>query len=377
MANFGSSEFSRKQLLQAMGLTVGGLALGGSLASCATDSGGGTTGGSTPGGGGGSSEGLTIVATGGAFEEALTEFFYEPFTKETGIPITPVVAAADQWPRLKVLVEAGQSEWDIVTAQAFDLFTHADLVDPMTAADVPNAEKLGQPGTLFQNGLFRTHGAYVLVYNTEVFPGDTGPKSWADFWDTKKFPGPRGMANDGNHQNPIIAALQADGVAKEDLLPLDLDRGFAKLDELRDDIAVWWTSGDQGQQILRDREVVMTMLFSGRSLSLIKEGQPLNIVWDGAPNDVPYWAITRGTPRRANALKFIDWWMTRPEAHVEFMKRVNYVTANKEAISMLDGVDRTNAELAVSDRVARVNTTEWMAKNAGMINDRWNAWFAA
>ena len=38
----------------------------------------------------------------------------------------------------------------------------------------------------------------------------------------------------------IPAALVADGVPKDKLYPLDLDRAFKKLDEIKPHIKVWW-----------------------------------------------------------------------------------------------------------------------------------------
>ena len=35
----------------------------------------------------------------------------------------------------------------------------------------------------------------VLAYNTDVYPGDSGPKTWADFFDVEKFPGRRALRN--------------------------------------------------------------------------------------------------------------------------------------------------------------------------------------
>ena len=61
-------------------------------------------------------------------------------------------------------------------------------------------------------------------------------------------------------KNPIDTleiALMADGVAPKDLYPLDLDRAFRKLDEIKDHIAVWWTGGAQSTQLLESGEVDM------------------------------------------------------------------------------------------------------------------------
>jgi spermidine/putrescine-binding protein len=75
----------------------------------------------------------------------------------------------------------------------------------------------------------------VIAYRPDAFPNGT-PKSWADFWDVKKFPGPRSLRN--HPVDNLEAALMADGVAPEKIYPIDIDRAFRKLDEIHKNIAV-------------------------------------------------------------------------------------------------------------------------------------------
>jgi len=55
----------------------------------------------------------------------------------------------------------------------------------------------------------------------------------------------------------IEQALMADGVQTAGVYPCDLDRAFAALDRLKPDVAVWWTSGAQLEQLLTSGEVDM------------------------------------------------------------------------------------------------------------------------
>ena len=57
-------------------------------------------------------------------------------------------------------------------------------------------------------------------------------------------------------RKPPIALL-ADGVPADKLYPIDMDRAFHKLDEIKPHITVWWTTGAQPAQLLLDKEVVM------------------------------------------------------------------------------------------------------------------------
>ena len=60
----------------------------------------------------------------------------------------------------------------------------------------------------------------------------------------------------------------ADGVPPAEVYdvlgtPEGVDRAFAKLDTIKDDM-VWWEAGAQPPQLLADGEVAMTTAFNGR-----------------------------------------------------------------------------------------------------------------
>ncbi|KAG1702901.1 NAD-dependent protein deacetylase [Nymphon striatum] len=93
-----------------------------------------------------------------------------------------------------------------------------------------------------------------------------GPKTMADFFDTAKFPGKRGLRK-GAKVN-LEFALIADGVAAADVYsvletPEGVDRAFAKLDTIKGDV-VWWEAGAQPPQMLADGEVALTTAYNGR-----------------------------------------------------------------------------------------------------------------
>src|SRR3712207_9585689 len=88
----------------------------------------------------------------------------------------------------------------------------------------------------------------ILAYNTEQIEGT--PNNWVDLFDTRKFPGRRGLRKDPSET--LEVALLGDGVPPENLYPLDVDRALNKLDTIKDRI-VWWETGTQLQQQLADR----------------------------------------------------------------------------------------------------------------------------
>jgi len=74
----------------------------------------------------------------------------------------------------------------------------------------------------------------------------------ADFFNTKKFPGKRGLRK--SPKANLEMALVADGVAAADVYDVlatseGVDRAFAKLDSIKDSV-VWWESGAQPPQLV-------------------------------------------------------------------------------------------------------------------------------
>ncbi len=322
---------------------------------------------------------LVVVATGGTFEQAMREHFYDPFSKATGVRVNPVAATvSEQWTKVKAMYAAGNVEWDIVSTYPYDLVSQRELLyDLGDCKSLPNVVAQGVPGTCARFGILRTIGGGVIAYSTKAFARDRAPRSWADFWDVKRFPGPRALPNAGSPWWVLSAALMADGVAPERLFPLDVDRAFRKLDEIKPHVKVWWRTGDQSQQMIRDGDVVMAMMWSGRALSLKNDGVPLDVEWNQAIKDVAFWGVLKKAKNVNAALAFLNYFMDRPEAHLAFSRKIVYDTANRRALELLPEPERPAR--ATFERNWR-NMVEiddaWVGANRAAVLERWNAWLA-
>ena len=101
-----------------------------------------------------------------------------------------------------------------------------------------------------------------MAYNADKLK--TAPTSWADFWDTKKFPGKRGLRKGAKYT--LEFALMADGVAREDVYPLletdeGVDRAFDKMDGIRSGLQLW-SSGREPVRMLNSGDVAMSMIWA-------------------------------------------------------------------------------------------------------------------
>ena len=112
----------------------------------------------------------------------------------------------------------------------------------------------------------------MIAYNTKTLGGGKHPRGWAEFWDAKAKPAHRAMQMKafGN----LEIALVADGVAKDKLYPVDIERAFKKLDQLKPNIDVWPTSYDQPIRLLTDGKVDVAPVWNARASAAAAAGAP-------------------------------------------------------------------------------------------------------
>lgn len=322
-----------------------------------------------------------VIASGsGAAGKAMDELFFQPFTKETGITVTAVDGSgSDAHARFQAMVQVNAIEWDIIylsreLALSSEFKPHFEDLGKNCEA-LPNVGADGVEGSCVEGAAVAwDQGGLVLTYDERAFP-EGGPSNWTEFWDVKKFPGPRSLPNGYSPWEVLTAALIADSVPREKLFPLDLDRAFQKLDELKPNIAAWWTSGDQSQQLFRSREVAASAIWNGRASRLREEGVPVRFTWDGASYEGQTYCIIKGGPNPLAAKALLNFMYTRPEAHAAFMKKMFYAVPNKNAVALLDP-EFASTLVTASDNLSKVvkMDPDWLAANRAAVIERWTTW---
>ena len=144
----------------------------------------------------------------------------------------------------------------------------------------------------------------------------------------KKFPGRRALRN--HPFATLEAALMADGVAPDKLYPIDVDRAFKKLEEIKPHITVWWTSGAQSAQLLNDGEVDMVMAWNGRVSALTKEGAKVAFTYNQGILQSTSLCILKDAPNLATAVKFLNE-AVDPVHQANLPLHIDYGPANPKA----------------------------------------------
>lgn len=243
---------------------------------------------------------VTFVGWGGYGQDQMRVHWTDPFTEKTGIPV--VQDGPTDYGKLKAMVDAGNVVWDVVDVEgSFAYKAGAEgLLEPLDYS-VIDASRV-DPAYVFEYGIGSLTWSWVIGYNRDAL-GGAEPQTWADFFDTKKYPGGRAVTK-WFAPGMLEAALLADGVAPENLYPLDLDRAFAKFDTIKDDI-VWWSSAAESQQQLTSGEAVVGMLWSGRAAVMAREPFA-GVSWHQNLVTADFVVVPKGTKNKAAAMQLIN-----------------------------------------------------------------------
>lgn len=309
-------------------------------------------------------EEITFVSQGGAYQEAQTKAILDPVAELLGITINQD-SSPDAWPVIKTQTATGTPIWDVIDTPTKDCIRGGEqgMIEKLDFSKIPNAEPMPAEYKSPYSVAYEFYSS-VLAYNKDKF-GDNPPQSWADFWDVEKFPGTRALRN--HPLATLEAALLADGVPADKMYPLDVDRAFRKLEEIKPHIAVWWTSGAQSAQLLADGEVDMEMAWNGRVTAVAKEGAPIGYTFNEGFLQYTSLCILKGAPNLETAVKFINAAMT-PEIQANFPTYIDYGPGNPEAYKTGKISPERAAELPSSpENAARqlLLSDEWWSSEAG------------
>ncbi len=273
---------------------------------------------------------VTIASWGGSYQEAQSKALFEPAAAATGVEVIQETYGGMSDVRLQV--RTGAVTYDIVVSGSGSAARAAaeGLLEPLDYDVIDVSD--------FYDGLYTEYCvggdvfSTVFAWNTETF-GEEGPQSWADFWDVEKFPGTR--AYRGKVAGALEPALMADGVPPEEVYEVlsteeGIERALDKIRELKPHIAVFWSSGAQHAQLMKDGEVDMTTGWNGRFDNAAADGAKVDYSFNQALLDYDCFAIPKGAPNKETAMQFLAE-ISKPEYQANLPKYITYGPTNKAA----------------------------------------------
>lgn len=323
-------------------------------------------------------EPVVFASYGGVWADTIKEVCGVPFEKETGIPVR-MVATDNSIAQIRIQQMTRNVQWDIAPTEgdAVIIATENDWLEPLDWSYIDPENKIADVGRM-PTAIGAVAYSVAIAYRTDKVPSGKTFTGWKDFWNVEEFPGPRSLRN--TPVENLEFALIADGVETGKVYDVlatkeGMDRAFKKMDEIKEHITVWWSSGQQPPQMLATGNVYYATTFNGRVAPLQADGVPVDIAWNGAAIEMSNYSIQKNAKNKEGALKFIKFCWNNPERLAQIAKKLPYSSFNEEMYEYLDP-EYAKKLPTHPDNVSKQfhYNAEFWAKNRKAIQARWDRW---
>ncbi len=325
---------------------------------------------------------LTMASFGGAYTRSQMLAYVEPYRElqERWVTVEDFNGGLDE---IRAQVRSANPKWDVVVLELPDAIAGCaegllEPIDPAMLVPAPD----GTPATddffevaLQPCGIGSDIFATVIAFDERRYA--TPPTTLADFFDVDRFPGRRALQ--ARPQVNLEWALIADGVAPSDVYDVlateaGLQRAFAELDRIRDQI-VWWTEGDEPPQLLASGAVAMSSAWNGRIFAEVEaRGAPLGTIWEHQVWNMDVWGIPKGAINRAEAMAFVTF-ATSAERMAAQADLIAYGPARRSAAALVAADVQPFLPTAEGRRNGAIRIDHaWWAERQAVIQARFDAW---
>ncbi len=272
---------------------------------------------------------LVVTSFGGAWQSAQSKAMFEPFSQAHDVE----VMEREYEGQYALIEEKGAAgEWDVIDVEAAELLRGASegLYEEIDYSLIDE--------TVLLDSAVHPYGVGLMTYSI-VFGYDPAhrsedgeaPRTWADFWDLERFPGKRALPT--NPQWVFEIALLADGVAPEELYPIDVERALSLLDRIREAV-VTFEDLSQPAEMIANGEAALAVGTNGRLLAARDEGKPIAISWASPIVSLDYFVIPRGSKNKDLAQQLVAY-AVGEEAQAAFPQYIDYGPVNELAMKHL------------------------------------------
>jgi putative spermidine/putrescine transport system substrate-binding protein len=304
---------------------------------------------------------IRMIEAGGLSGDSIEAGYVRPFTARTGVrvvrenpnPLGKLRAMVESRSITAVLYELGSLSAAIADA--------AGLIEPLDWAAI-------DANPMFDEAKLPHAFGYQYYSTLMAWRADAKPlQNWAQFWDTRTFPGKRSLPDNFTLALPI--ALLADGVKPDELYPLDLNRAFRSLDRIKGSVSVWWSAGAQPPQLLKDNEVQYAASYSGR----VTGQDGINLSFAQGLLDLAYFVVPKGAnpAEKAVAMQLLHE-MSVAENQAKAAEVISYTGPSPRLDSLLPQARlREFPTVKANKDVQVLGNPGWWAQNRDMTERRW------
>ncbi len=313
---------------------------------------------------------LTVAMYGGNWGDAFRSCVAEPFTKATGIAVTPEIGTSTTTlAKLQQQKAAPAIDVAWMDGGISELAYQAGVVDNLDPSAIPNLKNV-MPKAIYRSGgiSYAVGSGYYslgLTYSTKEVR--QAPTSWKDMW-KPEYAGAVAVPSPANSSGVPFVMFMAK-VWRVD--PANLAPIYARLAAL--DTALFFDSSGAATNAFQSGEAVIGAHFNVGAWDLIDKGVPIGFVVpkEGAWATDARLHLVKGSRNKLAAEKFIDTALT-PQAATCLATKL-YLGPAVQGVKVPADVAR-KLPWGVNGSVDSLSLFDWSVINArrAEITDAWN-----
>lgn len=305
---------------------------------------------------------LHMMNSGGEFGDAVDKCVNEPLLKEKGIKV--ITETPGGFAKMAAQAKSGvitNVTSDGATGDMYRLKAEG-LIEPIDWAKV-------NPDPMFDEaknpyGFGQSYYSTIMAWRSDA----KAPANFVDFFDTDRFPGKRALADYPDYT--LAFAAMGDGATVEEVQKgIDLDRAFKTLRRIKKDV-IWWQSGAQPAQLLKDNEAQYAIAWSGRVVG--QEG--VSSTFNQGMLDISWFVAAKGMSDEQRDLLY-TWFheLTVAEKQLCMVKLIPYPGPSPKLEGMVDpATAKMFPTYADNKKVEWLINGQWWFDHAAEIEKRWN-----
>jgi len=305
---------------------------------------------------------LHVMNSGGEYGDSLQKCVNEPLLASKGIKV--IQEAPGGFAKLQAQAKSGVITNTVSDAPTGDMFRGVaeGILEPIDWAKL-NPEPMFDEAK-HEYGFGASYFSTIMAHRSDA----KAPSNFAEFFDTENFPGTRALPDYPEFVLPFAA--MGDGMTMEEISKgVDLDRAFKTLERIKGN-TIWWQSGAQPAQLLKDNEAQYAIAWSGRVLghegitATYKEGM-LDISWN---------VVAKGINDEQRDMLY-EWLRLQTNAEVQkcLLDFLPYPGPSPELEKIVTPeVLKTFPTSAENKSVQWLAPGQWWFDNAKEVEKRWN-----